>query len=207
MVEVIGYVGSALIVLSLTMTSVLRLRVINLVGALVFTVYGLLIDAPPVWVVNAAIVGIDVWALVRMLRPARSAAGEVLEVGHDDPYLRHLLTDRADDIARFVPEFAGVRSDHRALLVLRDLAPAAVVLARTLPDGTAHVDLDYAPPAYRDLASGRLLYEEGHLFRLLGVDEVTTGAGTDAHARYLRRLGFEPTAGAGVMRRRADAGG
>ncbi|MFP5310664.1 MAG: hypothetical protein ACLGIR_13920 [Actinomycetes bacterium] len=202
MVELIGYVGSALIVLSLTMTSVLRLRVINLVGAVVFTVYGLLIDAPPVWAVNAAIVGIDVWAIAGLLRPSRSAAGEVLEVGPDDPYLRHVLEASAEDIARFVPGFDGVRPDHRALLVLRDLAPAAVVLARPLPDGTAHVDLDHAPPAFRDLASGRLLYEEGHLYDALGVDVLTAGAGTEAHTRYLRRLGFEPTDAPGLLRRR-----
>jgi hypothetical protein len=45
--ELIGYAASVLVAVALTMRSVLRLRLINLVGAATFTVYGLLIHAYP----------------------------------------------------------------------------------------------------------------------------------------------------------------
>ena len=43
--EIVGYVASALVVLSLTMTSVVRLRTISLAGSIVFVVYGILIES------------------------------------------------------------------------------------------------------------------------------------------------------------------
>jgi hypothetical protein len=61
--EIIGYVASVLVAISLTMRSVLKLRVINLFGAAVFTLYGLLIGAYPVAVMNLFIVLIDLYYL------------------------------------------------------------------------------------------------------------------------------------------------
>ena len=45
LVEAVGYVASALVVASLAMTSVVRLRTLSLVGSHVFVVYGLLIGS------------------------------------------------------------------------------------------------------------------------------------------------------------------
>ena len=61
--EIIGYVASVLVAISLMMRSVLKLRVINLIGAAVFTLYGLLIGAYPVAVVNFVIALIDLYYL------------------------------------------------------------------------------------------------------------------------------------------------
>lgn len=187
--EIIGYVGSALIVASLAMRSLLRLRIINLIGALVFTVYGLLIAAPPVWVVNLVIVGIDAWQLRHML--GRNEDLEVVEVRPDNAYLTRFLDYHAEEIERFVPTFDGVRSDHRPFFVLRDLVPAAVVLLRPVGNHEAAVDLDYAIPAYRDYTSGQYVYGEG-LAETLDVDHLVTDPGSDAHRPYLARMGFEP---------------
>ena len=63
--EWIGYAASLLVAVSLMMGSLVRLRWLNLVGAVTFTVYGLVIRAYPVAVVNAFIVVINVWHLVR----------------------------------------------------------------------------------------------------------------------------------------------
>ena len=43
--ELLGYAASALIALSMTMSSILRLRLFNLAGALGFAIYGLCIGA------------------------------------------------------------------------------------------------------------------------------------------------------------------
>jgi hypothetical protein len=64
--ELIGYVASVLVALSLMMSSILRLRLINMVGAMVFAVYGLLIGSMPVAAVNTFIVGINVYYLWRI---------------------------------------------------------------------------------------------------------------------------------------------
>lgn len=190
--ELIGYVASALIVVSLMMQSLLRLRVINLVGAAVFTVYGVLIEAPPVWLVNGAIVVIDLWYLRRMLTD-RPDEPEVLEVSPGSDYLQRFVQARGEDIRRFVPTFDGVRDDHRAFFVLRDLVPAALVLARPAGDGDVAIDLDYALPAYRDFTSGRYVYDRSGIWDELEADRLVAPLGHPDHDRYLAKMGFEPT--------------
>lgn len=186
--ELIGYAGSALIVVSLMMQSLLRLRIVNLAGAAVFALYGVLIGAPPVWVVNGAIVLIDLWYLRRMLRAEEDL--EVLEVAPASTYLARFLAYHAADIRHFQPAFAGVRDDHRAFLVLRDLVPAAAVLVAPEGDGRWVVDLDYAIPAYRDHTSGAHAYRGGGLFETLPATALVSAPGNAVHRRYLERMGF-----------------
>lgn len=186
--ELIGYAGSALIVVSLMMQSLLRLRIVNLAGAAVFALYGVLIGAPPVWLVNGAIVLIDLWHLRRMLRVEEDL--EVLEVAPSSTYLARFLGYHAADIRHFQPAFAGVREDHRAFLVLRDLVPAAAVLVAPEGDGRWVVDLDYAIPAYRDHTSGAHAYRDGGLFETLPATTLVSAPGNDVHRRYLERMGF-----------------
>jgi hypothetical protein len=46
-IEAIGYLGSELVVVSLLMTRILRLRVVGLMGAATFLLYGLKKAQPP----------------------------------------------------------------------------------------------------------------------------------------------------------------
>ena len=67
-VEAVGYVASALIILSITQTSILKLRVIGLAGSLTFLAYSLAIGAYPIAVVNVVAAAIHVWYLRELIR-------------------------------------------------------------------------------------------------------------------------------------------
>lgn len=97
--QILGYVASALIAISLMMRSIVRLRWINLVGSVCFTIYGVLIEAYPVAAVNLAIVFINVYFLVKMRRSKEAFA--VLEMGPESAYLQEFLKFQAADIQRF----------------------------------------------------------------------------------------------------------
>lgn len=198
--ELVGYAASALIVISLLMSSLLRLRIIGLFGAITFTLYGLLIGAFPIVVANGTIIGIQVFHLTRMLRQrAAGAYFEALEVPPDSPVLRRFVDFHADDARRFQPDFPGLRGGELALLILRDAVPAGVVLAEVRGD-EAHVILDYVVAEHRDLRPGRFLWERSDAFTSRGIRRVTTTAPTREHERYLSNVGFEPT-GDGVWER------
>ena len=201
-VELVGYLASALIVVSLLMASLWRLRVINLVGAIVFTAYGALIGSVPVMVTNGAIVLIDVYYLVVMLRDrAAQAYFEVVETPAATPLLERFVAFHADDIARFQPRFTGLQADHLAWAVLRDGAPVGVVLARR--DGeVATIDLDYVAPAHRDQRAGTRFYASPALFAPRGITRLRTHAEVEAHRRYVTAMGFHPVDG-GVFERPA----
>jgi hypothetical protein len=190
-VELIGYLASALIVVSLLMASVLKLRVINLIGAVVFTAYGVLIGSVPVIAANAAIVLIDVYYLAIMLRErSRDAYFEVVEVDTSSLLLQRFIEHHQRDMKLSQPSFTGLRDDHLAWMVLHDAIPVGVVLA-TREGDEGHIDLDYVVPAHRDFTAGTVLYGESGAFRARGIVEVTTNGETELHRRYLEPMGFD----------------
>ncbi len=65
-IEWLGYVASALIVISLIMTSVEKLRIVNTAGCVLFTVYGFIVGAYPVAVSNLLIVLINLYHLYKI---------------------------------------------------------------------------------------------------------------------------------------------
>jgi N-acetylglutamate synthase-like GNAT family acetyltransferase len=203
--ELIGYAASALIVLSLLMSSVLKLRWVNLVGAAVFTVYGLLIGSTPVVLANGAIVVIDVYHLLRLHRArATDAYHEVVEVEPDDTLVRRFVEFHLDDIRRFVPSFRGLDAGQLTWMVLRDAVPVGVVAARADGD-LAHLEVDYVVPAHRDLRPGRHLYGPGaEVFVQHGIRRLHAEAGSTEHRRYLERMGFAPVDGSDLLGRRLD---
>lgn len=190
-VELIGYTASGLLVVSLMMTSLVRLRVVNLVGSVTFGVYALLIGSVPVLLTNVAIAAINVHHLLRLWRErSRHSYFEVVAVPPSSPLLQRFVDHHAQDIARFQPEFRGVREDHRAWMVLRDALPAGVVVATMDGSGGALLDLDYVTEPHRDLRPGTVLFDESGAFEAAGITRVFSRPGTPAHQRYLKRMGF-----------------
>jgi hypothetical protein len=191
--DLIGYLASALIVLSLLMSSVLRLRVIGLAGATVFVTYGLLIGALPVVVTNGVVIVVQGLHLRKLLR-ARAAAAyfEILRWPRTDLYLPRFVAFHAEDIARTQPGFQGIADDHLAFVILRNAEPVGLVLLRHDGSGTAHIDLDYVSPQHRDFKVGLELFDRSRVFGAEGIAELVTRGDTEVHRRYLRRMGFEP---------------
>jgi hypothetical protein len=61
--ELLGYLASLFVAISLMMRSLTKLRLINLVGALLFIAYGLVIGAYPVAVMNTFILLVNLYHL------------------------------------------------------------------------------------------------------------------------------------------------
>ena len=201
--QLLGYAASILIATSLLMRSIVRLRIINMAGAATFSLYGFLIGAYPVGILNLLTTAINAVQLVRLQR--RREIFRILPIRPEAPYLHYFLTLQAEDIHRFFPRFRYEahpgEGERLALLVLRDVVPAGVLLGAIHGD-SLEIDLDYVVPQYRDMKVGRFLFaDEAEFFRRLGLREIVSTADTDVHARYLRRIGFEP-AGDGRFRLR-----
>lgn len=65
-VEWIGYGASILIVISLMMTSIIKLRIINSIGCFLFVIYGMYVKAYPVAISNAVIILINIYNLYNL---------------------------------------------------------------------------------------------------------------------------------------------
>ncbi|MBO3086214.1 YgjV family protein [Cellulomonas fengjieae] len=194
--EIVGWVGSLLVIVSLTQARVLRFRVLNLVGAVIATAYNAIVGIWPFAVMNGVIAVIDVYWLVRLHRERHDAdVYAVLEVPADDAVLRHLLTSHASDIARFHPSFAVADpAPSAAFVVVRGDELVGAVVVRAAGDGVGRVDLDYVTPRYRDFTPGEFVYRDSGVFAAHGFRRlVVDGRGpAEAHA-YLERVGFRST--------------
>ncbi|MDX9954060.1 MAG: hypothetical protein RBT75_08190 [Anaerolineae bacterium] len=190
--EIVGYVASVLIAISLMMSSLLKLRLTNLIGAIVFTVYGLLIKAYPIAAVNGFIVIVDIYYLYQMLRAKEYFS--LLEVMKGSRFLHTFLNFHREEIHRFFPNFVYEASDaHLAFFVLRDMVPAGLFIAEPTGPQSAHILLDFVAPGYRDLRVAQFVFvENAHIFREKGIHRFTAEAATPKHARYLERIGFHP---------------
>jgi hypothetical protein len=193
--ELVGYVASGLVVMSLAMTSVVRLRAISLVGSVIFVVYGVLIESVPIMVTNVAIAALNVWFLRAELGGKRHLGATV--VAADDPFLVDFLRYHLPDIHRFQPTFELPADEPEllALLMMRDGLPAGALMG-SLHDGELRVRLDYVTKPYRDSQLSQWLYGRGSgVLRKLGVERVSTEPGTEPHSSYLARNGFTKVAG------------
>ena len=63
--EVIGIAGTLFVLLSFLMKDLKKVRIINIVGAVLFVVYGLLIGALSTWLLNGILVIIHIVYLLK----------------------------------------------------------------------------------------------------------------------------------------------
>lgn len=191
--DVVGWVGSALLVWSLLQARVLRLRAINLVGCLVLIGYNGALRVWPMVGLNVVLTLINMYYL-RKLLATRHDEGvyEVVEVGTGDEFLAHVLNVHGADIARFNPNFRVPAGPGRsAFLVLRADEIVGVVLIRDAGDGVAQVELDYVTQRFRDFTPGEFVYRRSRLFTERGYRRVVSPPGMVAP--YYDRVGFRRT--------------
>ena len=184
--ELFGYLGSFLILISMLMTSVVRLRVINLIGSAVFAAYAVLIHSYPTALLNACLVGVNVYHLLKLRTPAdknyeihRLDPGE----GFTDWFIRKYL----DDIKRYFPEFEQEKADSAGgFAVFYDNRACGILLGKEAGE-SFEILLDYTMPAFRDCSVGEYLY--GHL-PSYGITRLSYGPGCPEHVQYMEKMGF-----------------
>lgn len=67
-VEIIGYIASAIVLISFLTKNIKRLRIINIVGCSVFIIYGIMLEplSVPIILTNTSIVFINIYFLIKM---------------------------------------------------------------------------------------------------------------------------------------------
>lgn len=201
MIELIGYAASALVAFSLLTSNVLRLRVLNLAGAVVFVLYAGLTRAWPVLAVNLFVAGIDLWHIISL--KAKKDIFKLMQVNNDNPLLANFLAYHARGIWQTFPDFdMDLLKNPRCIFILRNLLPVGLFIYTEEPPDI-HVQLDYVAEDYRDLKSARYLFtrpRNNETFK--GFEHFIAAGGPAWHTAYLRRLGFmEDPARKGLFRK------
>lgn len=190
LLEGMGYTASVIILVSMLMTNVYRLRQINLIGALLFALYGYIIHAWPVVAMNLMIAVVDIWILLQMMRYyAYFDLAPASSIGTD--YLQRFFLFHERELMKYSP---GLTFDElveaQTNILFRNMQPVGLFSYRQKgPD--AEIVIDFMIPEYRDYKAGRYLYKTKRMyFKELGIKRFRATARHPAQPKYFLRNGF-----------------
>ncbi len=188
--EWLGYLASAVVLISLLMTSLKKLRWINFVGAVMFGTYGFMIHSIPTGIMNLGIALIDIYFIWKM--SSNKDYFKLLSVEHNSDYYNSFVEFYQDDMNKF--QNIDLLDDKQAdikVFTLRNMNPAGLFVGKKHSDETLEVLLDYAVPQYRDFKLGVYLFEEQNEFFIeQGYTTLLAYADKEDHIMYLEKMGF-----------------
>lgn len=189
----IGYTASAIIVVSMMMNSLVKFRWVNLAGALLFSVYGFLIGAIPVGILNGIIVLVDVYYLLQVY--TKKEEFEILEISADSKYLPRFLEFHRQRIETYCPGYSFKPNENTvSFFILRNMSIAGLFLAHRTNGSVLNVELDYVLPEYKDFKNGKYVYFTLRAkFIEAGYTSVRAEGNNQKYFKYLKKLGFEET--------------
>ncbi len=187
LVELFGYLGSTMVVVSMLMSSVIKLRVINTVGSVISGTYALIIGSFPLALMNICLVIINVYNLRKLLVTKQQY--DLVKCGADDAVVDYFLTHYAQDILLYFPQLCeDARRMDAVYMVLCNADPAGVLLAREGGNGIMEAVVEYTTPKYRDCSVGKFLYAA---LAAEGVREIVVHKTSEKHKAYLNKMGYE----------------
>jgi hypothetical protein len=199
--EVVGWAGSALVILSLTQARVLRFRRLNLAGAVLATGYNAVLSIWPFAAMNLVIAAIDAYWLYRLHGERHDTSTyEVVQVDAADAYFDHVLRLHLTDVRAFQPgfEWDPAAADRCVFLVLRRDETVGMVVVHRIGEGLGQIELDYVTPRFRDFTPAEFVYRPGGVLARSGFRRVLAPPNVAAPATYYPRVGFRLDGGAWV---------
>jgi hypothetical protein len=197
LLEIIGYTGSFLVIVSMLMTSVVKLRVINTIGSVIFCTYAICIHSYPTAAMQVCLIAINIVNLYKLNNTKKEYFA--VDVNATDGFLNHFLNEYYADIKHYFPGCSKPAEDDKIILIMCGQSPAGVFISTDIhadcPD-TLTVKLDYTTPAYRDCSVAKFLVS--HL-KEEGIKKIVAKTVIPAHEKYLKKMGFAPTPDAGTF--------
>lgn len=190
-IELAGYLGSTLVVVSMLMSSVIKLRIINTIGSCISATYALIIHSYPLALMNICLIIINCYNLAKLLKSEQQY--DLIPVNTDDAFLAYFITHYRQDIQNFFLEAdLNVSASDTAYIVCCKAVPAGLLLGNRTEKGTLDITVDYATPTYRDCSVGKYLYSK---LPEQGIRKLVYSGSCKHHKDYLLKMGFVYTHG------------
>ena len=190
LLEWIGYIASLIVLVSLLMSSIKKLRWINLFGALIFGFYGFMIGSMPTGIMNLGIVVIDIYYLSRMYLSKEYL--RVLPIEEDTEYLRYFLDFYKKDIGKFADlSLVDISKSKIKLYLLRNMNPAGIFICNEYDKHSLEIVLDYVIPLFRDFKIGSFVFGKQKIYFLSkGYNRFVIFTENKDHISYIKKMGF-----------------
>lgn len=189
-IETIGYIGSAIVLISMLMTSVVKLRLINTLGSLIFTGYALAIQSYPTAAMNFCLALINIYNLAKLFKNKKKYY--VMKLGGDKSFIDYFWNLYEKDIKKYFPDADKNAPCDEIYLVCYGTDAAGILLGTKQEDGSIDVKIDYTTPVYRDCSAGKYLYAYLASQHIPALFADTT---SETHRKYLLKTGFSENNG------------
>ncbi len=194
--EWFGYLGSVVVAVSITMSSIIKLRWYNLIGAAIFSIYGFAIGALPVGFLNFFVSAVDIYYLIKIY--SSKDAYKTVIINENDSYVKYFLDYYKNEINLIFSGFDNIRQNNLienknqfSFLLLCNAAVAGIFIG-TKTNKTLQVQLDFVTAEYRDLKPGDFIYKKNVQFlKDQGINEIVCETQNSTHQNYLKKMGFE----------------
>lgn len=187
-IEWYGYLASFVVFISLTMSSIIKLRIFNFIGCLIFAHYGMLTGLLPVAVANLSIALINVYFLYQIYKTKEQF--KLLNAEVDSAYYQHFITINQEEIVKQV-SLQELTEVNTSFYMLRDDNIAGILAGIKESDGTFTIFVDFVPAKYRDYKLGAYYYNQHPEFlKEKGINTLQAFATDKDHCNYLEKMGF-----------------
>lgn len=186
-VEWFGYLASMVVLVSLTMTSIIKLRWINFIGCILFAIFAYLIGSVPTMLMNLGIACINLYFLYQIYYSKEEF--KILTAETSSEYFHHFIKTYQQEIAQQIS--IDTIYDKSAYYVLRDNIIAGLLIGDMENDSSLHIKLDFVIPQYRDYKLGQYYFSDHpDFFKDKGITKLTTTTRNKEHSFYLKKVGF-----------------
>lgn len=196
MIEIFGYIGSALVVISMLMSSIVKLRIINTVGSVISGTYAVICGAIPLAVMNVCLIAINGYNLIKLLKTKQ--VYDLVTGNTDGALVKYFLSRYDSDIKQYFPGYDASRIEGKqAYIVCCEGNPAGMMIGEER-GGIFDILIDYSTPVYRDCSVAKYLYSR---LPENGVDSLKFGEKLSGeHESYLGKMGYAEENGAYVKK-------
>ncbi len=189
LVEIFGYIASAIVVASFALTSVRKLRIVNAIGAILSVIYAVIIGSYPVVLMNLVVACLDIYQLYKLSHVRISF--ELVPANPTSDYFNWFCKRHEADLAFDTEE--RYKKSEKVFFYVRDNEVAGLLAYNLLGEGRADIVMDYVTEKFRDCKIGRYFFgKENTYFTNLGITEFITHTTSPKHESYLRQLHFTP---------------
>ena len=187
-IDLLGYVASFIILVSLTMKSIVKLRWINAVGSLLFVVFAFLTKSTPTIVMNLGIILIDLWYV--LVITVKRSDYHLVKAERGSAWLEFFYQSNKIEIDGIFGYDAFSEAKYFSYFVCNNEI-AGMLAWKELSPVECRILIDFVTPRFRDFKIGMYFFTQ-HLsiFREKGYSRLVYENVGKQHWKYLGKLGF-----------------
>jgi GNAT superfamily N-acetyltransferase len=187
-IDLLGYIASFIILISLTMKSIVKLRWINAAGSALFVVFAFLTGSTPTIVMNFGIIAIDLWYVTRLTHNRKDY--QLIKAERGSAYLDFFYRMHRAEIDDIFGEHVFLEAKGFSYFVC-DSEIAGLFAWKENTPTECQILIDFVTPRFRDSRIGRYFFEQQlPLFREKGYTLFIYNNVGPKHWKYLEAIGF-----------------